>query len=170
MWKNLNFQFPPNLLLWLEVFTKIFSVVIWNFKTKSCQSWPWLGLSKNWPHIHYWVTKTKQMKIQMFPHQNYEPLKDNCNLHSLRDLYREPKPTSNFADQFWYQYSFFQAQLFKVTLLDLNQNSGFGRTLNLSYGRVQLNLWYKGLRVLFCTTSFSNKFSFFKWCMVPFRK
>ena len=41
---------------------------------------------KNWPHIHYWVTKTKQLKIQIFPHQNYEPLKDNCNLHSLKDL------------------------------------------------------------------------------------
>ena len=31
----------------------------------------------------------QELKIQMFPHQNYEPLKDNCNLHSPTDLYKK---------------------------------------------------------------------------------
>jgi hypothetical protein len=71
--------------------------LICSFKTESCQSWPCLGLSKNWPHINYWEKSCKHFKsskqiwreliFQMFPHQNYEPFKDNCNLHSLRDLY-----------------------------------------------------------------------------------
>ena len=45
-------------------------------------------------HIHYWekfcnhFKSSKQvrweLKIQMFPHQNYKPFKDNHNLHSLK--------------------------------------------------------------------------------------
>ena len=110
MWKHLNFQFPPNLFWWLEVFTRIFFYCICNFKTNSCQSWPWLGLSKNWPHIHYWEKSCKrfksskqirrELKIQMFPHQNFEPFKDNCNLHSLRDLYH---PNDTLANVFLFE-------------------------------------------------------------------
>ena len=59
----------------LKCFQDFFQYWICNFKTESCQIWHWLGLSKNWSHI------------QIIPHQNYEPLKNNCNLHSLRDLY-----------------------------------------------------------------------------------
>ena len=57
--------------------------LICSFKTESCQSWPWLGLSKNWPHIHYWEKSCKhfksskqiqrELRIQIFPHQDYEP-------------------------------------------------------------------------------------------------
>ena len=37
----------------------------------------------------------RELKIQMFPHQNYEPLKENSNLHSLRDL-SETGPLRNY--------------------------------------------------------------------------
>jgi hypothetical protein len=38
----------------------------------------------------------------MFPHQNYEPLKDNHNLHSLRDLYKDSCKLEGIAKNTYY--------------------------------------------------------------------
>ena len=73
----LKFEMRTMFLFWLlsvEVFSRFFSVV-----------------SLFGPQ--YWATKKnnfaawRELKIQIIPHQNYEPLKNNRNLHSLRDLY-----------------------------------------------------------------------------------
>ena len=55
--------------------------LICSFKTENCQSWPWLGLSKNHPHIHYWETKTiVERAFQILILMNFhEPLKIKCN-------------------------------------------------------------------------------------------
>ena len=40
----------------------VFLGLICSFKTESCQTWLWLVLSKNWPHIHYWEKSCKHFK------------------------------------------------------------------------------------------------------------